>query len=60
MAYLLFTENLLPYFVKCVEEGNTDVGQIACSALLALVYNSQKVHVCYEMCCIIDAMNSVE
>ena len=42
-VFLLLTEKLLPFFVQCIEEGTPDVQNVSSSALLALLYNNQKV-----------------
>jgi hypothetical protein len=41
--YVTFAEKVLPFLLRCIETGGFDAKTIACSALLALVYNSQKV-----------------
>ncbi|ELU06616.1 hypothetical protein CAPTEDRAFT_220120 [Capitella teleta] len=39
---LLANDKVLPFLLRCLEAGGSDVKSISCSALLALVYNSQK------------------
>lgn len=39
----LLADKVLPFLLRCVEAGGSGVKSVACSALFALVYNSQKV-----------------